>query len=220
MDVPEPNYAKTRDGAYIAYQVVGEGPIDIAWQLDLAIGIELSWELPVEQAFFEDMASFARLILHDRRGFGLSSRTAAPPTWKRAPSTCARCSMPPNPSAAMLGGDGKSMAPALLLASNDPARVRGLVWNDPRPRTTWASDYPWGWDPTRLADELAVFTSWGTAGYGRRWAALLESVHGIRPSEDEVRTVVKASRAAVRQTSSRKRRRSGGRRTCGRFCPR
>jgi hypothetical protein len=34
VEIPDPQYLETHDGAYIAYQTVGEGPIDIAWQVE------------------------------------------------------------------------------------------------------------------------------------------------------------------------------------------
>jgi hypothetical protein len=78
MDVPETRYAKTSDGTYIAYQTAGEGPIDLVWQFDLIFGnVELAWETVVGD-FLRELPSFSRLILHDRRGTGLSSRDVAP----------------------------------------------------------------------------------------------------------------------------------------------
>jgi hypothetical protein len=44
--IPDPAYVKTMDGTYIAYQVFGDGPIDIAWQFDAYGTIDASWESP------------------------------------------------------------------------------------------------------------------------------------------------------------------------------
>ena len=74
MGVPDPQYVKTRDDAYIAYHVVGEGPVDIAWQLDFGGNLDVWWESEWIRGWFEGLASFGRLILHDWRGCGLSSR--------------------------------------------------------------------------------------------------------------------------------------------------
>ncbi len=52
VDVPDPQYVKTRDGAYIAYQVVGDGPVDIAWQFGHLGDIDLVWSLPWESTWF------------------------------------------------------------------------------------------------------------------------------------------------------------------------
>ena len=46
MDVPETRYAKTPDGVYIAYQIAGEGPVDVAWQFDFVGNVDLVWTTP------------------------------------------------------------------------------------------------------------------------------------------------------------------------------
>ena len=53
-----PEYLKTHDGVYIAYQVVGHGPVDIAWQLDYIGNLDFWWEAP-ERTRFEGL-SFSR----------------------------------------------------------------------------------------------------------------------------------------------------------------
>jgi len=77
--IPETNYARTPDDVYIAYQVAGEGPVDVAWQFDFVGNVDVIWESTIFGPLFREIASFARLILHDRRGTGLSSRNVPPP---------------------------------------------------------------------------------------------------------------------------------------------
>jgi pimeloyl-ACP methyl ester carboxylesterase len=79
VEIPDPQYVKTEDGAYIAYQVVGEGPVDIAWQFDFWGNIDVWWETALDRYWFESLARMGRLILHDRRATGLSSRNVAAP---------------------------------------------------------------------------------------------------------------------------------------------
>ena len=74
---PEPRYVMTEDGVYIAYQVVGEGPVDISLEHAWLGGLELMWEDPYIAAAYDALASFSRLILHDRRATGLEQRRAA-----------------------------------------------------------------------------------------------------------------------------------------------
>ena len=71
--VPETRYAKSGD-VHIAYQVVGEGPIDLVFVPGWITHLELAWEDPLEAAFLRRLASFLRLILFDKRGTGLSDR--------------------------------------------------------------------------------------------------------------------------------------------------
>ena len=78
MGIPVTRYAITPEGVYLAYQVVGEGPIDVVWQYDPIFGnVEDMWETVIGDDL-RQLSSFARLILHDRRGTGLSSRNVPP----------------------------------------------------------------------------------------------------------------------------------------------
>jgi hypothetical protein len=82
VEIPETRYAITPDGAYIAYQTIGQGPIDIAWQtgyLSLNEPVDLIWQVRASAEWFRGLASFSRLILHDRRSTGASSRNVAAP---------------------------------------------------------------------------------------------------------------------------------------------
>jgi len=81
-------YARAADGAYIAYQTVGEGPIDLAWQPDLFSNVDALWQIPKYASWFRGLASFARLILHDRRCTGASSRSVDPPNLETRVSDC------------------------------------------------------------------------------------------------------------------------------------
>jgi pimeloyl-ACP methyl ester carboxylesterase len=76
MDVPETRYAKTADGVYIAYQTVGNGPLDLVLVCYL-LHIEHIWTWPVAASFLRRLATFSRLILFDRRGTGMSDHLIA-----------------------------------------------------------------------------------------------------------------------------------------------
>ena len=69
----ETRYAKAPDGVYIAYQVVGDGPIDMVWQFDWLGNVDTVWQHPALASWFRGLASFSRLVLHDRRGIGRAS---------------------------------------------------------------------------------------------------------------------------------------------------
>jgi hypothetical protein len=70
--IPKTRYAKTPDGGYIAFKVLGEGPPNIAVVGSIATNIEVFFEYEPTARFWLELASFSRLILHDRRGTGLS----------------------------------------------------------------------------------------------------------------------------------------------------
>jgi hypothetical protein len=48
IDVPDTRYARALDGVYIAYQVVGDGPVDIVWQFDWVGNVDLIWQHPID----------------------------------------------------------------------------------------------------------------------------------------------------------------------------
>ncbi|HEY6681245.1 MAG TPA: hypothetical protein VI276_08540, partial [Actinomycetota bacterium] len=77
MDIPDTNYAVTPDGVYIAYQVIGDGPIDVVWQSDWPGNIDVERQDVLAAIWIREVSAFSRLILHDRRGLGLSSRNVA-----------------------------------------------------------------------------------------------------------------------------------------------
>src|SRR5260370_21275325 len=73
MTPTETRYAKSGD-VHIAYQVVGNGPIDLVWVPGFISNLELEGEYPEHQRFVTRIASFCRLIRFDKRGTGLSER--------------------------------------------------------------------------------------------------------------------------------------------------
>src|SRR5438094_2756472 len=73
MDVPETRYAKSGD-VHIAYQVVGDGPLDLIFVPGFVSNVEMAWETPGRARFHSRLAAFSRLILFDKRGTGLSDR--------------------------------------------------------------------------------------------------------------------------------------------------
>src|SRR5438270_725276 len=73
---PETSYAKSGD-VYIAYQVLGDGPVDLVYVPGWVSHVELAWELPDLARGFERIGSFSRLILFDKRGTGMSDPVPA-----------------------------------------------------------------------------------------------------------------------------------------------
>jgi pimeloyl-ACP methyl ester carboxylesterase/class 3 adenylate cyclase len=74
MPTPETRYAKTADGVHIAYQVVGDGPVDMVFVMGWVTNIEVMWDDPGFARLLDRLATFSRLILFDKRGVGLSDR--------------------------------------------------------------------------------------------------------------------------------------------------
>ncbi len=123
---------------------MGGGPIDLVFVPGFVSDVELAWEEPSVADFYRRLASFARLILFDKRGTGLSDRVAGVPILEermddvRAVMDAAGCER-----AAILGvSEGGPMS--LLFAATYPARTAAIVVYGSYARTMRAPDYPWG----------------------------------------------------------------------------
>ena len=171
VDMAETRYAKTPDGVYLAYQTVGEGPIDLVWQFDLIFGnVEDTWDTVVGD-MLRGLASFTRLILHDRRGTGLSSRNVPPPNIETRVADLAVVLDAVGSQRVVLGGHGEAGASNVMFAGSKPERVQSIVWTEPAPRSTWAPDFPWGSDPEYVQRTAEVTAQlWGSEAYGAAFA--------------------------------------------------
>ena len=169
MGILDTHYAVTPDDVYIAYQVMGDGPIDVVWQSDWPGNIDMEQEGPISKVWFEELASFSRLILHDRRGTGLSSRNVPLPNLETRVSDLLMVLDAVGAEHPVLTGVNESGAPNALLAATRPERVQSMVWLEPNARCAWAPDYPWGRKPEDLEAELRDIELWGSLAYGRAW---------------------------------------------------
>ena len=189
MDIADTRYAITPDGVYIAYQVLGDGPIDVVSQSDWPGNIDVEREHPLSKIWFEEVAAFSRLILHDRRGLGLSSRNVALPNLETRVSDLLVVLDAVGSERPLLSGIFESGAPNALLAATNPERVHSMVWQEPSPRFAWAPDYPWGRTPADMEAELRDIELWGSHAYGR---AFLRD-EGSRGNVDNVMPDVEAA---------------------------
>ena len=83
MPIPETQYARSGDIS-IAYQVMGDGPIDVIVVPGLTSNIEMFHELPGYTATLRRLARFSRVVTFDKRGQGLSDRMTGAPRWSSA----------------------------------------------------------------------------------------------------------------------------------------
>src|SRR5262245_17222229 len=167
VETPETRYTRTVDGVYIAYQTVGEGPIDIVWQFDWLGNVDTIWEYRPSAEWCRGLASFSRLILPARRGTGASSRTVDAPNLETRVADLTAVLDAVGSERPVLGGALEGGAPNILFAATFPERVHSLVWWYPAPRTTWAPDYPYGAGPEIVERSTrATIDLWGTDAYG------------------------------------------------------
>jgi pimeloyl-ACP methyl ester carboxylesterase len=123
---PETRYARSEDVS-IAYQVVGEGELDLVLAFQFVSHLDLVWESPLQAAFIQHLASFARVILFDRRGVGLSDPVDRPATLEeRMDDVRAVMDAAGSERAALLGmSEGATVC--MLFAATYPERTSGLV---------------------------------------------------------------------------------------------
>jgi class 3 adenylate cyclase len=158
-------YATNRDGQSVAYQICGDGPLDIVFVPDWVSNLEVMWEDPTLAAFLERMARFARVICYDKRGTGLSDPVplGAIPTWEEWMYDAATVMDAAESRQAAIFGHGDGGPMALLFAVTHPERTSGLILADTYARRARAEDYPWG-VPEQVIPRMveAILSSWGT----------------------------------------------------------
>jgi pimeloyl-ACP methyl ester carboxylesterase len=139
---PETRYARSGEVS-IAYQVIGDGPIDLVLVPGWLSNIEVFWEDPSIARFFERLATFSRLILFDKRGTGLSDRGIEAATLEdRMDDVRAVLDAVGSPRAALLGySEGGTMC--ILFAATYPDRTQALITIGSYARRLQAPDYPY-----------------------------------------------------------------------------
>jgi len=169
----ETRYARSGE-LWIAYQVVGDGPVDLLWAPGYMSHIEQNWTWPAYGAFLERLASFSRLILFDRRGTGLSDRTLALGSFEDLLDDMKAVLDAASSERAALFGGAEGGPMCALFAATLPERTQALVLGASYPRRKWAPDYPWGPDEEAQARILAAYdTRWGSEQFG---------VHTVAPT--------------------------------------
>jgi class 3 adenylate cyclase/pimeloyl-ACP methyl ester carboxylesterase len=195
MERPDVRFARAADGAYLAYQVLGDGPTVLFWQEDSIALVDELWESPQELAWHEGLAAFARVIIYDRRGTGLSSRNVMPGSLEVQVEDSLAVLDAEGVERAVFGGFLESGATNVLLAATLPERVQALVWALPSPRSAPDEGYPWGVPDEYLNKEAALLERWGTLGWAQDYVALnAEVLGGAFSTESYIRFLARASR--------------------------
>ncbi len=161
--VPETRYAKSGD-LHIAYQVIGDGPLDLVAVAGWVSNVEAMWDEPLAARFHQRLASFSRLILFDKRGTGLSDRVTPdrlPTLEVRMDDVRAVMDAAGSKRAALVGwSEGGPMS--VLFAATYPQRTRALVLYGTYPKRVRSADFPWAPGPDerqRFYDRIEL--EWG-----------------------------------------------------------
>jgi class 3 adenylate cyclase len=152
VELPETRYTQAGD-VNIAYQVVGEGPLDLVFIPSLTHHIELVWENPVQAQFFRRLASLGRLLLFDKRGSGMSDRVDGATLEERMDDIRAVMDAAGSERAVLCGlGEGGPLC--ALFAATYPERTTALVLIHAAARMVRSPDLPWL--PTRAEREREI----------------------------------------------------------------
>ena len=158
----ETRYTKSGD-ANLAYQVVGDGPIDLLYLAGWVTNIEAMWEDPGYERFLNRLASIARLIMYDKRGVGLSD--PVPPeqlTDQALRIEDAKAVVAAAGSEKVtVFGHSEGGATSLQFAADYPELVDRVIVTGAFAKRLWSEDYPWA--PTlerRQADAALMEETW------------------------------------------------------------
>ena len=159
--MPQTRFAKAGN-VHIAYQVVGSGPIDVVFVPGILSHVDLWWEDPRSARFFERIASYARLILFDKRGLGASDRSSEwAPLEERIDDLRAVLDATASRRPVLLGvSEGGPMS--LLFAATHPERCRALCIVGGFARLVRGEDYEHGLPPDAFDEVFASYVErWG-----------------------------------------------------------
>lgn len=160
--LPTTRYARSADGATIAYQVHGDGPVDIVLLTGLMSNVETLWEEPGLARAFDRIAQFARLILLDRRGVGMSDRFEQPATREEDVSDVDAVLDAAGSPGAVIYGTAGGAPHAIQYVVDRPERARALILYAGFARVVRDDDMPWADTPEQRAARLdRLAEHWG-----------------------------------------------------------
>jgi pimeloyl-ACP methyl ester carboxylesterase len=167
---PEVQYTRNGNIA-LAYQVLGDAPIDVVFQPGFIGNLDLMWEFPPYARFLRRLASFSRLIVTDRRGSGLSDRLSPedlPPLEVLMDDLLVVLDEIGSERASLFGFSDAGCLCAVFAATY-PERTNALALYDTAASGAVADGFPWQWSEetwSSYMDEMAA--GWGTLAYAQK----------------------------------------------------
>jgi pimeloyl-ACP methyl ester carboxylesterase len=170
METPRTRYALSGD-AHIAYQVFGEGDMDLVFIPGFVSNIEHYWEMPQVPELLERLGSFARTVIFDKRGTGLSDPVPGPPPLEQRMDDMQAVMDAAGVERAALFGVSEGGPASLLFAATYPERTSALVLYGSTPRFRTDSDISWGATDEQIELILAeTLRTWGAGALVRLFA--------------------------------------------------
>jgi class 3 adenylate cyclase/pimeloyl-ACP methyl ester carboxylesterase len=165
MEHPEVRYARS-GSVRIAYEVFGQGPVDLVYGRTAISQLELVWEEPTAAEYFRELGTVARVILWDKRGVGLSDRAVGTPTFEDRMDDVRAVMDAVGSRRAVIFGSTDTAAMALLFAATYPDRTLGLILVEPVVRGVWAPDFPFAPRPEEVEESIRRSDEdWGTPSH-------------------------------------------------------
>ncbi len=160
---PKTEYAQSGN-IHIAYQVVGDGPVDLVFVPGWVSHVERGWEMVDNARFLKRLASFSRLIMFDKRGTGLSDRVPINqlPTLEERMDDLRVVMTAVGSERAVLFGFSEGANLCALFAATYPDKTHSLIMFGSFAKRIWSPDHPWG--PTeegRQEEYELIAREWG-----------------------------------------------------------
>ena len=179
----ETGYALSGD-VRVAYQVVGDGPRDLVLVPGFVSNLELAWEYPSYERFMRRLAAFARVIVFDKRGSGLSDPVGEVATLEERMDDIRAVMDAVGSERADVFGWSEGATIAAVFGASRPDRVSALVLYGSFARGTPAEGYPWA--VRRDAWELWLQEGEGEEAWGQGFSLLM-----LAPSRFEDEALVR-----------------------------
>ena len=162
-EIPEIHYARSGDVS-IAYQVFGEGPVDLVFVRAITGDLLSTWDQPLLVRHVLGLAENGRVLMLDKRGTGLSDGVAgmAPTLETRMDDVRAVMDAVDSNEAVLWSGSEGSQV-TTLFAATYPERTAGLIALNPSTKGRPTPDYPWAASEAEWRERLRdVHDGWGS----------------------------------------------------------
>jgi pimeloyl-ACP methyl ester carboxylesterase len=175
MSTPPVRFARSGE-VDIAYQVLGDGPVDLVWVEGFMTHRGVEWELPEYARFVQRLATFSRVIMFDKRGMGMSDRVPGTTPLDERMDDIRAVMDAVGSERAFVMGESEGGPLSILFTAAHPERVQGLILQGAEVRELKDDDWPWGEStPESMAKSMAtVHERWG------RYTA--ETIRSVAPS--------------------------------------
>jgi class 3 adenylate cyclase len=181
----------------IAYEVVGEGPIDLVYLPPIVSNLDWHWEFEPHARFLERLAAFSRLIIIDRRGWGLSDRVTPgsfPPLEVAADDIITVLDAVGSSRSALFAGVEGAWA-AMIAAAAHPDRFTALVVFQGRATSLRTEETPWNWSEEELREAVEYWRNAGTRAFEEAW--IQECAPSLAGDAEAIDWFTKLSRGTI-----------------------